>query len=218
MEKQFWLDKWKEGQTRFHQERYNPFLVKYWPKFAKQKGKVFVPLCGKSQDMQYFLEKGYEVIGVELSELAVREFFHLNRINYAIQETQRFNIFKGANITVYCGDIFDMGENDLVGIDYVYDRASLVALPFELRTKYLKFMFEKFSEIKYCLQTVEFDHHEIGPPFSIDFKMVKNYFSDKYEVIHKDKIKHIDENVMVHKGKVTYTQNNIFLMTGKGMK
>lgn len=216
MEKQFWLKKWEEGQTRFHQKSYNAFLEKHWPKFAKEKGIVFVPLCGKSQDMKYLLDNGFDVIGVELSELAVREFFHVNRINYSIKETQRFNIYYGNGITIYCGDLFDLGENDLVGVKYIYDRASLVALPFELRTKYLKFMFEKFKDVKYCLQTIEFDHHEIGPPFSIDFKMVKNYFNDNFEINHKDFKKFADAGIEVHKGKVSYTQNNLFLMVPRG--
>lgn len=215
MEKNFWINKWESGEIGFHQEIYNKFLTKYWKDFTKHTGTVFVPLCGKTRDMLYLLEEGYEVIGVELSELAVREFFHTNRINYSITETQRFNIYRGDNLTIYCGDLFDLGEDDLGEIDFVYDRASIVALPFELRTSYIKFMFEKLVKAKYFLLTIEFDDHEIGPPFSINEKMVINYFSDRYNVAFKDYEKFTTQDIQVHTGKVSYSQNNLFLMNPK---
>src|SRR5690606_41525770 len=53
MEHEFWLQRWREGETRFHQERVMPLLQKYWPTLAlPAESRVFVPLAGKSLDMR----------------------------------------------------------------------------------------------------------------------------------------------------------------------
>ena len=36
--------------------------------------RIFAPLCGKSKDMAWLMEQGYQVLGVELSEIAARSF------------------------------------------------------------------------------------------------------------------------------------------------
>src|SRR5690606_12196749 len=38
MEHEFWLQRWREGETRFHQERVMPLLQKYWPTLALPAG------------------------------------------------------------------------------------------------------------------------------------------------------------------------------------
>ncbi|MBS0302789.1 MAG: thiopurine S-methyltransferase, partial [Proteobacteria bacterium] len=52
MEHDFWLQRWREGQTGFHQARVLPLLQKHWPALGVAPGgRVFVPLAGKSLDM-----------------------------------------------------------------------------------------------------------------------------------------------------------------------
>lgn len=46
-----------------------------------QGSRVFVPLCGKSLDMIWLAQQGHEVIGVELSPVAVEDFFRENGLN-----------------------------------------------------------------------------------------------------------------------------------------
>ena len=80
MEKEFWINKWKDNDIKFHQTEFNHVLTRYWEGFSKQyiqaaQYKVFIPLCGKTRDIFYFLELGLSVVGVELSEIAVKEIF-----------------------------------------------------------------------------------------------------------------------------------------------
>ena len=76
MEHQFWHEKWEINELGFHQDNFNPPLVKHWRTLDIPAGsKVFVPLCGKSLDMLWLVEQGYEVFGVELSEIAAQSFF-----------------------------------------------------------------------------------------------------------------------------------------------
>lgn len=71
-----WLDFWRDERSDFHQIAVNPLLNKFWPSLKLAHGsRVFVPLCGKSLDMLWLAQQGHEVIGVELSSIAVEDFF-----------------------------------------------------------------------------------------------------------------------------------------------
>ena len=81
MEIDYWLERWRQKEIGFHQSDINPYLCQYWKELDLSKGsKVFVPLCGKSQDILWLYEQGHNVLGVELSELAVEDFFKENKL------------------------------------------------------------------------------------------------------------------------------------------
>ncbi len=76
MDAEFWKQRWENNQTGFHLDEVNPFLPRFWSQLhLPEKGKVFVPLCGKSLDLLWLREQGHDVCGVELSPLAVQQFF-----------------------------------------------------------------------------------------------------------------------------------------------
>jgi thiopurine S-methyltransferase len=76
MDKDFWLTKWASNRIGFHLTDVNPLLIEYWPELSpKEEEQVLVPLCGKSEDLVWLASKHQKVIGVELSEIAVRAFF-----------------------------------------------------------------------------------------------------------------------------------------------
>ena len=43
---------------------------------------MFVPLCGKSLDLAWLCEQGMSVVGIDLSPLAVQNFFEENHIPF----------------------------------------------------------------------------------------------------------------------------------------
>ena len=43
---------------------------------------VFVPLCGKTLDMVWLSEQGFNVVGCEISEVAAQQFFNENNIPF----------------------------------------------------------------------------------------------------------------------------------------
>lgn len=76
MDADFWLDKWAREEIGFHQADYNPHLVAQWPRLAVPPGgRIFVPLCGKTHDIEWLWQQGYWVLGVELSEAAIIQLF-----------------------------------------------------------------------------------------------------------------------------------------------
>ena len=80
MDKNFWLKKWKTNEIGFHQLEINKFLFKHIDIFRQidiDVSSCFVPLCGKSSDLLYLSKYFDEVIGAELAEKAVNDFFKI---------------------------------------------------------------------------------------------------------------------------------------------
>ena len=44
---------------------------------------ILIPMCGRSQILLTLAEKGHHVVGIEWSEIAVRQFFKENDLPYS---------------------------------------------------------------------------------------------------------------------------------------
>lgn len=199
MEASFWHEVWEKRQLGFNQSEYNPKMVELL-KDKKLEGKtVFVPLCGKSIDMIWLASQGSKVYGCELSKVAVEEFFNENNIKFHVETLGNVIRYSSKSITIDCGDFFEVS---FPKFDYIYDRASMVALPAELRIKYQQKMKEHLEHIEeYFLFTFSYDQTLFeGPPFSIEEQEVVNTFnkSDVTKVFSETKrsdFKGVDLNV-----------------------
>ncbi len=166
-----WLAHWKEGDIFWHENQPNPMLVKFVDCLKLSAGDcVFVPLCGKSIDMLYFLEKGVKVLGVELSELAAEQFFVESKLAFTVKKSNKFTIFSAKNIDIYCGDYFDLETQALSQVSAVYDRGSLIALPADLRVQYAQHLDTIIpSGCQMLLLTVNYPQAQMdGPPFAVN--------------------------------------------------
>jgi thiopurine S-methyltransferase len=133
-----WQQCWLNQQTDFHQTEVNRLLTRFWRGLDLAQGsRVFVPLCGKSLDMLWLAQQGHEVIGLELSPLAVRAFFRENRMQPTRRKAGKFALWQCNNISILCGDYFAVTQAELGSIDVVYDRAALTALPEDVRRLYV---------------------------------------------------------------------------------
>lgn len=133
-----WQQCWRDQQTDFHQDAVNPLLTRYWRGLGLARGsRVFVPLCGKTLDMIWLAKQGFEVIGLELSPVAVRAFFRENRMQATRRTVGNFTLWQCNNISILCGDYFAASQNELGDIDVVYDRAALTALSENIRRLYV---------------------------------------------------------------------------------
>ncbi|MFH2134725.1 MAG: thiopurine S-methyltransferase [Pseudomonadota bacterium] len=133
-----WLEFWRDQRSDFHQSVVNPLLTKFWPELGLAQGsRVFVPLCGKSLDMLWLAQQGHEVIGIELSPVAVEAFFSENGLQPTQQQVGAFTLWRDGRISILCGDYFALTKADLGMIDTVYDRSALTALPEEIRNEYV---------------------------------------------------------------------------------
>ena len=125
MDASFWHELWESGKTSFHEGQANAILQQQADFFAEGE-RVFVPLCGKTRDIRYFLDRKIEVVGVELSEIAVRELFEELGATPSITKLPAFTYYAAPGLDIYTGDIFDLDRTTLGQVSAVYDRAALI--------------------------------------------------------------------------------------------
>jgi len=197
METDFWHERWKNGQIGFHQDETNEYLLKHWEKLDLKQGSfIFVPMAGKSKDILWLKEQGFQVIAIELSEQAVKAFFEENKLSFTTEQKNDFIIYRSDNIEFYCGNYFDLTKDVMANVKAVFDRASLIAMPPAMRKLYKL----KINEIlpdsaKILLVTMEYPQQQMdGPPFSVLENEVNELFCDKYEIALLEEFDVLAEN------------------------
>ena len=180
-----WLQLWRDRQTDFHQETVNKFLIKFWSGLNLDKGsRVFVPLCGKSLDMLWLARQGYEVIGVELSPIAVKAFFRENHLQPTRRRMGKFTLWEHGNITILCGDYFALNKLDLGHVDIVYDRAALTALPEDIRKLYvvqLRLIVPDTADV-FLLTTEDVEENESADAFPPVDMEITSLYSESFAI------------------------------------
>ena len=170
MQPEFWHDRWRRNQIGFHQEQVNPCLERLWPQLELPRGaRALVPLCGKSLDLSWLAASGFEVLGVELSQTAVEQFFSEQRVTPQVREQGGFKVYEAGPVTIMCGDFFALSSADVAGCAGLYDRAAIIALPPQMRKAYALHLTQILPrDCRGLLITLDYDQHEMkGPPFSV---------------------------------------------------
>ncbi len=219
MEQDFWHERWQQQQIGFHQEEINPHLEAFWPELRIPPGAlVFVPLCGKSGDMLWLCSQGYRVLGVELSPLAVEAFFAENGLVYTRTAKPRYILYESAELSIYCGDFFDLVEGDLEGVQAVFDRASLVALPTEMRHAYATHMKRLLpSGCRTLLVTFEYAQQEMaGPPFSVRENEVRDLYEDDCKVELRHTLDILPQEPRFRSKGLTRLEEKVYFLTFNG--
>ncbi|MEE4296079.1 MAG: thiopurine S-methyltransferase [Wenzhouxiangella sp.] len=175
MEHDFWHQRWERGQIGFHTPNAHWALAEHWPTLTHHPDEpVLVPLCGKSLDMTWLQERGHPVTGIELNSIAVRDFFkEWGRQPQLIQSSKHeLPGYQAETLELWQGDFFRYVPD--AGFRLFYDRAALIALPTEMRRRYLK-------HLRRCLKvgasgllvTLEYEQNlKDGPPFSVAFEEI----------------------------------------------
>jgi thiopurine S-methyltransferase len=185
MDPDFWHQRWREGRTGFHQDRPTPLLIEHWPMLALAPGgRVLVPLAGKSLDLLWLAALGHRVLGVELSSLAVTQFFAEHGLTPELHDSRYGRHYRVGDIELICGDVFDLDADVLADCAAVYDRAALIALPPPLRLRYARGLYARLpAGCRGLLITLEYPPHEKqGPPFSVCEAEVRHLYGRDWRV------------------------------------
>jgi thiopurine S-methyltransferase len=131
MHPDFWHQRWADNQIGFHQDAPTPLLLKHWGSLGVAPGaKVFVPLAGKSRDMAWLASQGHRVLGVELSPLAVEQFFAEHGLQPDTRESRYGRHYEAGGIELVVGDAFGLDAELLRDCAAAFDRAALIALEY----------------------------------------------------------------------------------------
>ncbi|MDF1645835.1 MAG: thiopurine S-methyltransferase [Legionellaceae bacterium] len=186
MDNDYWLTKWKVSEIGFNQSKPHPLLIKYFDTLNLALGaRIFVPLCGKSIDMLWLLKQGYQVVGIDVSHIACKAFFLENQLTFDVIETETHTLYHHDNVTLICGDFFNLSEKMLGPVDAVYDRAALIALPCSTRASYVTHLLKLLPLIPpIFLITLEYDQSQMkGPPFSVPECEVYSLYDARYKPV-----------------------------------
>jgi thiopurine S-methyltransferase len=180
----FWIERWQKGEIGFHQASGNDLLPKYWPTLKPAPAsKVLVPLCGKSLDMAWLAAQGHQVVGVELSPLAVDDFFREQGVEADTRVAGAFTVRTAGPITIWCGDVFELPTEAVRDVAAVYDRAALVAFPASLQARYAKTLRGLVPAVPILLISLSYPDGQIaGPPFSTPLTQVTELFGGGYNI------------------------------------
>ena len=144
----YWSRRWEQGKSGWHNNQVNHGLISNIKSYYLQpsdsvngthnnKPVFLIPLCGKTIDMQYLNDYGYNVVGIEGVELSVQQYFSEQAEHYTgIQHNDIGNniirytaVHNKSNTTInlYVTDIFnDKLTTDITGpLHLLFDRGML---------------------------------------------------------------------------------------------
>ena len=210
-----WLEFWENNEINWHSDVVTKELEEYLGLLKLEPGdKVFFPLCGKSLDMLYMLNRGFSVIGVELSEIGIKQFFYENGLDFTISQVGEFDLYSAKNIEIYCGDFFSLTSKYLCDVKAVFDRKSLIELDQNLRQKYVKHLNDIISlGVRILLITLHYPQHQMsGPPFSVDKSEVESLFSMTFNFQELKSFQDIENGSKLERSGVDYINNAAYCL------
>ncbi len=172
-----WLERWKENRIGFHEGRPNTLLARHIARLTGKR-RMLVPLCGKSEDMVLLAAEGHEVWGVELAEIAVQAFFEEHALSPQVERLGALTRYTAQPFTLLAGDFFACNRELVGSFDAFYDRAALVALPPDLRGRYVQHLRSLMEPAATGLViTFEYPQEQMpGPPFSVDHAELRSHY------------------------------------------
>lgn len=145
-------------------------------------------MCGKSVDMKWIALQGHTVIGVELIESSIWEFFEEQNLEYTVSTvgSQQIKIYKAKNmdISIFCCDILIINKDLMGTVDAIWDRGSFVAINKADRERYAQVILSVMSpKCRYLLETLEYDPLQYGgPPHHTPQEIVHKLFGNRCSI------------------------------------
>ncbi len=182
MHEQFWHQKWEKDEIGFHEGEVNRFLYEYFNALKLAAGaRVFVPLCGKTRDIAWLLDKGMKVVGVELSEHAIKQLFAELNLEPKVESLADGLHYTSANIDIFVANIFSLNSELLGEVDAIYDRGALVALPEDIRTRYAQMLPTITNNAPQLVVTYNYEQSQYsGPPFALPESEIERLYASIY--------------------------------------
>jgi thiopurine S-methyltransferase len=133
---------------------------------------VLVPLCGKAEDLAWLASRGYEVIGVELSEIAARAFFSEHDLVPSESRSGAYLRLEAGGVVILVGDIFALAAAEVTSVSGFYDRAALIALQPAQRARYVALLRARLPpgtpglivSFEYAAELMQPPPHPVGEP------------------------------------------------------
>ena len=178
-----WHARWREGRIGFHEGAPNALLVRFLDRLGLAPGgRIFLPLCGKAEDLSWLRAGGYDVAGCDLSRFALDQVFAREGLPPVVTDGAVTRI-EAERLTLFEGDFFDLETPTLGPVDALFDRAAMVALPEEMRGDYVRHLSDLAGPAPILLVTFDYDPARMeGPPFAVTAAEVDARYGATHEV------------------------------------
>ncbi|KAL3984070.1 hypothetical protein ACER0C_015695 [Sarotherodon galilaeus] len=186
-----WEERWQQNKIGFHQSEVHKMLKNNIDKVLNGRTGVrfFFPLCGKAVDMKWLADMGHSVVGVEISEKAIRQFFEENNMTYTEEPVPAIpgaKVYKNSekNISLYQCDLYNFSNSTEGQFGAIWDRGSLVAINPGDRKKYAALIISLMAnDCRYLLDTFLYnpDLYQ-GPPFFVPDEQVHSLFGSSCDI------------------------------------
>ena len=162
-------------------------------------------------DMLWLAER-HPVTGVELSPIAVEAFFTENGRQVRQSQEDAFKVCESERIRILCGDFFDLQPGQLSHIKAVYDRASLIALPADMRRRFVRHLETVLpAGIEMLLVTLDYPQQQMdGPPFAVSASEVHDLFGTGWSVDHLQEDDVLAREARFRERGITRMTENVF--------
>ena len=184
MDAEFWHERWLKQEIGFHREQVHPQLAAHFNQLSDTaRQRMFVPLCGKSMDMLWLCQQGTEVVGSELSALAIEAFAQENALTLTPTEAGEHTLYTQLGLSLWQGDFFKLTPEQIQCPGF-YDRAALVALPPHMREAYVAQLERVLApNVSGLVITFEYDSAEMsGPPFPVSAGDIQSLFATNWYI------------------------------------
>ena len=185
MEADHWHARWEEGRIGFHTGKPNPWLERFYPRLNLNPGEqIFLPLCGKAIDLAWLAQQGHEVLGIELSQIALQQFFEEQQLTVTQKALAPFTHWSSGPITLLEGDFFDLAAAQTDNCKALFDRAALVALPPEMRQRYVQHLESLLkSGTRILLVVTDYPQEQKNPPpFAVSDEEVHRLYQTAFNI------------------------------------
>lgn len=215
MQPEFWYKKWESNQIGFHLPEVNPYLQRHWAVPAT--ARVLVPLCGKSLDLAWLAGRGHQVLGIELSEKAIEDFFSEHQVTPHVSAMGPFKVYRADSIELWCGDFFALTADDVADCAALYDRAALIALPAPMRERYAAHLQQILPHsVQGLLITLDYDQAQMpGPPFAVGDGEVQRLLAGAWQVGMLEEQDVLGESWKFLQAGVTRLEERVYWVSGR---
>jgi len=175
----FWDASWAARRIGFHRSAPNDrLLAGFEPALAEaRRGRILVPLCGKSVDLHWLARHFDEVVGVEFVETAALEFAAESALPHTdapyrpgrTDSPRAITVTNVSRISILVSDFFAVTAAAVGHFDAAYDRAALIALPPTLRERYVAHLASLLAPgAPALIVTLDYPPHlRSNPPFPV---------------------------------------------------
>lgn len=169
----FWTKRYLEKTDQWDKGAPSPALVDFLREGNFQAGKIIVPGCGRGHDARALAKAGFDVLGVDVAEIPVRDATALAR-------KARLK-----NIRFEQADFFELPKTIRGAFDWMFEHTFFCAIDPEKRADYVETAANLLRKKGWLLGVFYNIQPDSGPPFGCTREELFERFSPRFTLWHE---------------------------------